>query len=92
VGDGITERFQFLVGGLQLRRAFNNAFFQFRVEAAYFAFRVFAFRDVADVAWITSVADLYTLLTNSTAMWRPSLVPAAGLHSGHIRPFVIARA
>ena len=28
--DGITERFQFLVGGLQLRRAFGDALLQFR--------------------------------------------------------------
>ena len=28
VGDGITERLQFLVGGLELRRAFGDALFQ----------------------------------------------------------------
>jgi len=50
MGDGITERLQFLVGNLQLRRAFDDTLFQFRVESAYFFFRVFVLRDVADVA------------------------------------------
>ena len=50
VGDGITERLQFLVGGLQLRRALGDALLQFRVETADFLFRLFALRDVADVA------------------------------------------
>ena len=35
VGDGITERFQFLVGGLQLRRAFGDALFQLGVERRF---------------------------------------------------------
>src|SRR5258705_12166467 len=43
VGDGITER-------LQLGRSFGNTLLQFRVESAYFIFRVFALSDVADVA------------------------------------------
>ena len=46
MGDGITgERFHFLVGGLQFRRAFGDALLQVRVETAYFAFRFFALDD-----------------------------------------------
>ena len=50
VGNGITERFQFLVGGLQLHRAFDDALLQFRIEPADFIFRAFVFRDVTNVA------------------------------------------
>src|ERR1035437_10350500 len=50
VRDGITERLQLLVGGLQLRRAFDDALLQFRIEPADFILRVFALGDVADIA------------------------------------------
>src|ERR1035437_10516402 len=50
VGDGITERLQLLVGGLQLRRAFGDPLLEGFVEPADFSFRPFALRDVADVA------------------------------------------
>ena len=50
VGDGITERLQFLVGGLQFRRAFGNPLLQLRVEIADLFLHPFALRDVADVA------------------------------------------
>ncbi len=50
VGDGVTECAKFLVGGLQLRRAVGHALLQFRIEPAYFIFRVFALGDVVDVA------------------------------------------
>src|ERR1017187_4708483 len=50
VGDRVAERFQFLVGPRQFRCAFDDALLQFRVEPVYFFFRVFALRDVADVA------------------------------------------
>ena len=46
VGDGITERFQFLVGGLQLRRAFDNALLQLVVQLADFLLGRLAFGDV----------------------------------------------
>ena len=50
VGDGIAEGFQFLVGGLQLGRAFGDALFQVGVEPADFVIRALALGDVADVA------------------------------------------
>jgi hypothetical protein len=50
VGDRITERFQFLADGFQLRRAFEDALLKGFVETGYFILRVFALLDVADVA------------------------------------------
>ena len=48
--NGVAERLQFLIGRLQFRRAFDDAFLQFCIEPVYFIMRLFACRDVADVA------------------------------------------
>ena len=48
VGDRIAEGFQLRVGGLQLRRAYDDALFQFHVETADFFLRPLALGDVAD--------------------------------------------
>src|SRR5450756_2565052 len=45
VGDGITERLQFMVGGLQLRGAFGDALLQYRIEPVDLMFRQFALVD-----------------------------------------------
>ena len=50
MGDGITERFQLIIGALQLRRPFSDTLLQFRIEITYFVLRMFALGDVADVA------------------------------------------
>ena len=46
VRDGIGERLQLLVGGLQLRRAVSNALFQLFVQAPEFFLDPLTFRDV----------------------------------------------
>ena len=61
VGDGITERLQLLVGGLQLRRAFDDALLQFGVQLANFLFGRLALGDVrADghiLAWFALIVE-----------------------------------
>ena len=46
VGDGVAERLQFLVGGLQLRRAFDDALLQFDIQLVDFLLHRFALSDV----------------------------------------------
>ena len=59
VGDRITERLKLLVGSLQLRRTFDNALLQFRIETAYFILRLLALRNVADVANLVCNLQLF---------------------------------
>ena len=49
MGNGVTERSQFFVGGFQLRCPLNYAFLQFRIQPPYFAFSSLAFGNIADV-------------------------------------------
>ena len=46
VGDGVGERFEFLVGRLELRGAFSHPLLQFLVQPAAFQLRFLAGRDV----------------------------------------------